>query len=181
MIHLLVAICLVGCVSLHRRHCERIMGTDSIEASQMERFLLRHNPNIDHCYARHLISTYQQECHFEGVRVSVAFCQMCLETGFLTFPGMVSIEQNNFCGYGVTDNNTVGEKFPSMRTGIRVHVQHLKSYGSSESTNRKCIDSRRRYVSLGSAPAVMDLAGRWATDPEYGTKLCNLITRLRAE
>jgi hypothetical protein len=157
------------------------MGNDSVSAAQMERFLLRHNPNLDHSYARHIISLYQQECHFEGVRVSVAFCQMCLETGFLSFPGMVSIEQNNFCGYGVTSNSVIGEKFPSVRTGVRVHVQHLKAYGTAESTNRRCIDSRRRYVSLGSAQTVNDLTGRWATDPDYGEKLCSLIARLRAE
>ena len=177
----LISFCLAGCFSIHRRPVERIMWSDSVSAAQMERFLLRHNPNVDHAYARRLISIYQQECHFENVCVSVAFCQMCLETGFLSFPGMVSIEQNNFCGFAVTGSSTIGEKFPSIRSGVRTHVQHLKAYGTAEPTIRKCIDSRRRFVALGSAPTVKDLAGRWATDPDYGDKLCNLIARLRAE
>jgi hypothetical protein len=68
-----------------------------------------------------------------------------------------------------------------MRAGVRVHVQHLKAYGTAEPTRRMCVDGRRRFVALGSAPLVNDLTGHWATDPDYGTKLCTLLSVLRSE
>jgi hypothetical protein len=159
------------------------MGMDSISGSQMERFLLRHNPQVGHNYARKLIATYEQECSVEGVRPSVAFAQMCLETGFLTFPVTtgVSSDQNNFCGYGVAGTMGKGDSFSTMRAGVRVHVQHLKAYATKETTRRKNVDGRRRWVKLGCAPAVLDLSGKWASDPDYGRKLCDILVRLREE
>lgn len=178
-------LCLVGCSSLRltARKTERIMGMDSITCSQMERFLLRNNPNVPHSYAHKLIATYEQECRHEGVRTSVAFVQMCLETGFLVFPppSIVRPEQNNFCGLGVISNASYGLSFDSMRAGVRAHVQHLKAYATTEATRRKNIDVRRRFVKLGCSPTVMGLSGTWAADPNYGRKLCNLLAVLREE
>ncbi|MDR0678681.1 MAG: glucosaminidase domain-containing protein [Puniceicoccales bacterium] len=180
---LLLALGFVGCssVHLHRRETERIMGSDSISTAQMERFLLRHNGSVGHGDAKKIATCYLQECQQEGVRPAVAFCQMCLETNFLSFPGSIARDQNNFCGYGVTASNYVGATFPDLRTGVRTHVQHLKAYATAEPTRRRCIDSRRRSVYLGSAPTVNDLAGRWNSDPNYGNRLCELIGQLRAE
>jgi hypothetical protein len=157
------------------------MGSDGISATKMERFLLRHNGNVDHSSARRITCCYLQECQQEGIRPAVAFCQMCLETGFLTFPGSISREQNNFCSYGVSGSSHTGESFPDMRTGVRTHIQHLKAYATAEPTHRRCIDSRRRLVCLGSAPTVNDLTGRWNGDPNYGTRLSELIAKLYAE
>jgi hypothetical protein len=108
---------------------------------------------------------------------------MCLETGFLSFPPTTAIvlEQNNFCGFGTTSSMSVGESFKDMRTGVRVQVQHLKAYATTEATRRRNIDPRRHLVRLGSAPTVMKLSGKWATDPGYGEKLCVFLDRLRNE
>jgi hypothetical protein len=183
--HLLMALLVFfsGCSpqQLRRIDGEPIMGTDSIDMVQLERFLLRHNPAIDRSYARQLADTYLRECRTEGVRVAVAFCQMCLETGFLSFTGAVAAEQNNFCGFGATGDGRTGERFPDMETGVRVQVQHLKAYATPKSTKRRCIDNRRHLVLLGSAPAVDELAGRWAADPNYGTKICRLLEELHSE
>jgi hypothetical protein len=177
----LLAIFLVGCasISIRRHESDRILGQDSVSPAQMERFLLRHNPGIDHAYARKVIAAYDQECRYEGVRVSVAFAQMCLETGYLTFGDVVSREQNNFCGYGAQKGVTHGESFPTLRAGVRAHVQHLKAYATAEPTRRRCVDGRRKWVKAGSAPRVTDLSGKWDLDPNYGEKLSDLVARVR--
>lgn len=157
------------------------MGRDSISAARMERFLLRHNSTVDRTYARQLIDAYRKECRAEGVRTSVAFCQMCLETNFLSFTGDVSAGQNNFCGYGATGGGRRGARFPSPEIGVRAQVQHLKAYATTAPTKGRCIDGRRRLILLGSAPQVDDLSGRWAADPDYGTKIRRLLRELRTE
>ncbi|MDR0679092.1 MAG: glucosaminidase domain-containing protein [Puniceicoccales bacterium] len=157
---------------------EPIMGRDGVGVAQMERFVLRHNPAADRSQVRRLADIYRKECKAEGVRASVAFCQMCLETNFLAFTGDVSADQNNFCGYGATGGGRRGVRFPSLESGVRAQVQHLKAYATSTPTRRRCIDGRRKLVALGSAPYVNDLSGQWAADPSYGAKICRLLREL---
>ncbi|MCA1951165.1 MAG: hypothetical protein LDL24_11375, partial [Treponema sp.] len=58
------------------------------------------------------------------------------------------------------------------------HIQHLKAYGSTEGLRQPLVDPRFKYVRRGSAPTIHDLAGRWASDRAYGTKLEDLLNRL---
>ena len=67
----------------------------------------------------------------EGVRGDIAFAQSCLETGNFGFSGSaVTLDQNNFCGMGVTSNGMKGNFFDTPQLGIRAQVQHLKTYAS---------------------------------------------------
>lgn len=124
-----------------------------------------------------IVSAYIDESRAEGINWDVAFVQMCLETGFLKYGGLVTPDQNNFCGLGSFDGAS-GAKFDTLREGVRAHVQHLKAYGTDKKLNNKLIDPRFHFVKRGSATDVKDLTGKWATDPEYGDKLVGLLERM---
>ncbi|WP_392887965.1 GBS Bsp-like repeat-containing protein [Eubacterium limosum] len=118
---------------------------------------------------------YIEECKTEGVRPEVAFAQMCLETGYLQYGGDVKREQFNFAGIGAIGNGAPGNSFTDVRTGIRAQVQHLKAYASTEGLVNECVDPRYQYVKKGCAPTVGDLAGKWASDVNYGNKLVTVM------
>lgn len=62
------------------------------------------------------------------IRWDIAFFQMMLETGNLTFKGDVRATQNNFAGMGATGKHAPGESFPNVATGVKAHLQHLLMY-----------------------------------------------------
>lgn len=124
------------------------------------------------------------ECEKEGVKAEVIFAQVCLETGYLSFGGQVKAEQCNFAGLGATDDGASGATFKNVRIGIRAQVQHLKGYASTEALNQECVDPRFKYLAgrRGTARTVQSLGnGNWATDPNYATKLMNLIKSIKSQ
>jgi hypothetical protein len=157
---------------------KKILGTALVDPETLSAFFMQQNPQADRTYVRELAELYVEEAGVEGVSHEVAFIQMCLETGFLRFGGLVTPDMNNFCGLGSIGPGTPGERFPSPRIGVRAHVQHLKGYATEEPPVRELVDPRYRWIRYGSAPAIADLAGRWARDPEYGSKLDALLRRL---
>ncbi|HEY8129902.1 MAG TPA: glucosaminidase domain-containing protein [Hyphomicrobium sp.] len=69
------------------------------------------------------------------IRWDIAFFQMMLETGNLTFKGDVSSRQNNFAGMGATGKHVPGESFPDVATGVKAHLQHLLLYAGEHLDN----------------------------------------------
>jgi len=158
---------------------ELIMGRGAMSVSRLVAFFLENNPDADEARVARLAALYVEEAAVEGVNADVAFVQMCLETGFLRFGGLVSPEQNNFCGLGATGPGQPGLFFPDERTGVRAHIQHLKAYGSTEPLIGVSVDPRYAYVTpKGKAPDIQGLAGTWAADPLYGDKLATLLSAL---
>jgi len=155
-----------------------IMTNGIKTADQLTKFLSDNNSNIDTDQAKILAKLYIEESEIEGVNHDIAFIQMCLETGFCKYGGLVNHDQNNFCGLGATGIGNSGESFSSKRIGIRAHIQHLKAYASTKKLKLKLIDKRFRFVKRGIAPAVQDLKGRWASDPYYDKKIKYLLSRL---
>lgn len=121
---------------------------------------------------------FREEATIEGVNYDMAFCQMCLETGFLRFAGDVKSTQNNFASLGGVGGATNGASFPSARIGVRAQIQHLKAYASTEPIVQEIVDPRFRFVTRGIAPLVEQLSGRWSADLEYGKKIMALVRRL---
>lgn len=144
----------------------------------MKNFLIRYNGEADQAMVNRLIKTYIIEANREGVNYEVAFCQMCLETGFLKFEGSVSKFQHNYCGLGCMDIFSGGDWFGSMEEGIRAHIQHLKAYASLAPVRSPIVDPRFSNVPRGTVTEVTQLTGKWAIDPDYGRKISALITRL---
>ena len=141
-------------------------------------FLEQNNPLADRNFVRSLAGYYAEEAAAEGVNHDAAFAQMCLETGFLRYGGLVRPEMNNFCGLGSIGPGQHGEVFPDPRTGVRAHIQHLKAYASAEPLRGELVDPRFKWVKRGSSPDIQGLAGTWAADREYAEKIGVILRRL---
>jgi len=157
---------------------EYIMSRGIIPPKDMAAFLLDANPDVEKTFIEDLAYTYIEECAVEGVNADIAFAQMCLETGFLRFGGLVSADMNNFCGLGATGPDQRGLIFPNPRMGVRAHIQHLKAYASEEPLKQVLVDPRFHYVRRGSSPAINGLAGTWAADRAYADKIRGLLERM---
>jgi len=157
---------------------ENIMGKGVIPAVDLSLFLLQNNTQIAPGNVRMLAQYYIEEAAYEGVNHDIAFAQMCLETGFLKYGGLIKPEWNNFCGLGSIGPEQPGLTFPNIRTGVRAHIQHLKAYATDEPLKKDLVDPRYRYVRLGSSPTIAGLSGTWAADKSYSDKIDVILQRL---
>ena len=171
-----------------------IAGPTTITLSQMIAFYNKSGKKYPAAqYKNKGASTLQKFCQIvmdeanaEGIPAEVVWSQICLETGYLSFPGDVKPDQCNFGGLGAVGNGVTGEVFPNVRTGIRAQVQHLKAYGTNYQLNKKCVDPRFQYVERGCAPIVEWLGIQenpkkkgWATQQRYGYNLVGIIQRIK--
>ena len=156
---------------------DKIFSSGSISPETLAQFLYSGNTELGDELVKEFATIYIEEAEYEGINWDVAFVQMCLETGFLKYGGLVDITQNNFCGLG-SFNNRKGASFPTIREGVRAHIQHLKAYSSTENLKNTLLDPRFHFVKRGSAVKVADLAGKWAEDPHYGLKLNTLLNEI---
>ena len=157
----------------------QIISEGQMSADVMVSFLLSRNPNaVD---VPEIAWLYIEEAAAEGVNHDIAFAQMCLETGYLRFSGMVPRSYNNFGGFGAFKGNTPN-RFATVQEGVRAQIQHLKAYASNEGMHYPLVDPRYvvlqelRYI--GTAPTVFALAGKWATDKEYASKIVAIMAAL---
>lgn len=170
-----------------------IMGKSSVSVEQMMAYYLaraEYPTFYSLCDAptlRDFCRIYLEECNAEGVKAEVAFCQAMKETNFLRYGGSVKITQFNFAGIGSTGNGVGGNKFSTVREGIRAQVQHLKAYASAEPLSQACVDPRFSYVARNTAPYTEWLGIKenpygkgWATAPNYGYQIVNMIKQLKS-
>ncbi len=156
---------------------DRIMGRGTTTEMQLNVFLRNNNADAVNRYPD-IARIYREEAAIEGVNHDIAFSQMALETSFLRFGGAIRPEQNNFASLGDVSGSTNYASFPSVRIGVRAHIQHLKAYGSTAPLVQGVVDPRFRFVARGIAPLVQQLSGRWSADPNYGDKILNLVMQL---
>jgi hypothetical protein len=154
------------------------MGKGLTAPDHLADFLLATNSRADRKFTEELAAFYIEEAALEGVNHDIAFAQMCLETGFLRYGGLVTPDMNNFCGLGSIGPGQRGEEFPDPRTGVRAHIQHLKGYATDEPLRQELVDPRYHWIRYGSVPVITGLAGTWATDREYGNKINSILQRL---
>ena len=160
----------------------KIMGKAVATVERMREYIKLKNPAVAQSVLD-MIPLYLSEGEAEGVRGDIAFAQSCLETGNFGFSGSaVTLEQNNFCGMGVTSNGKKGNSFDSPQMGIRAQVQHLKAYACMEELVNQKVDPRFKYVVRGSAPYVEWLGipenpqGKgWAAGAGYGGKILTIL------
>lgn len=162
---------------LYSDQIDRIMGGGYTTEVQLIVFLKAENPDAATRFPQ-IAKLYREEAMIEGVNYDIAFCQMCLETDFLKFGGIVRPEQHNFAGLGAVGGSSEIASFSSPREGIRAHIQHLKAYASNEPIVQEIVDPRFNYVTRGIAPSVYQLGGRWSDDPQYGDRIVALVRRL---
>lgn len=133
-------------------------------------FLESRNAKLDEKFAT-IAADYMRVGEELGIRWDVAFFQMLLETGNLTFTGDVSPSQNNFAGLGATGKREPGESFPDVATGVKAHLQHLLMY-AGETVDNPVAERTRKVQEWGvltswqkslKGPATYDqLARKWA-------------------
>jgi hypothetical protein len=155
---------------------DRIMGDGITSEVQLLRLLRLNNAPLN-IYGD-LPTIYREESAIEGVNYDIAFCQMCLETGFLQFDGDVKPEQNNFGGIGAIGNGIRGDSFSDRRIGIRAQIQHLKAYATTKPLVQPLVDPRFSLIKRGTAPLLGQLSGKWAEDPNYDKKILAILRRL---
>ncbi|MDR0539116.1 MAG: glucosaminidase domain-containing protein [Spirochaetaceae bacterium] len=159
---------------------ESILGKGRVSSAELAAFLVSANPLLDRQFAADFARWYVEESAVEGINHDIAFSQMCVETGFMTFGGLVTADMNNFCGLGSIGPGQPGERFPTPRIGIRAQIQHLKAYATSEPPKLAIVDPRYHWVKPGAAVTIDGLAGRWASDKEYAVKIKAVLERLYA-
>ena len=160
----------------------KIMGKSQASIEQMRAYIRKMNPKVSDSVIK-MIPLYITEGAAEGVRGDIAFAQSCLETGNFTFDGSaVTLDQNNFCGMGVTKTGMKGNSFKKPAEGIRAQIQHLQAYACTDRLKQKCIDPCYTYVNRGCAEYVEHLGihenpkGQgWAAGRNYGQKIINIL------
>lgn len=166
----------------------KIMGKATANVEQMKAYIKVKNEAVAQSVFD-MLPLYLSEGEAEGVRGDIAFAQSCLETGNFGFSGSaVTLEQNNFCGMGVTDNGMKGNSFDTVQLGIRAQIQHLKAYASTDGLVNENIDPRFKYVVRGSAPYVEWLGiqenpqGKgWAAGAGYGRKILTIFKNITGD
>ena len=164
-----------------------ITGTTKATVGQMRAYIKAKNSKVPNSVLD-MIPLYLSEGAAEGIRGDVAFAQSCLETGNFGFAGSaVTLDQNNFCGMGVTANGLKGNSFDTPQLGIRAQIQHLKAYANTDALKNPCIDPRFKYVERGSAAYVEWLGQKenpngkgWASGAGYGEKILTILKAILA-
>jgi hypothetical protein len=154
-----------------------IMGRGYAQYNHLSIFLKSHHSTYMYRFPE-IIKLYLEEATIEGVNHDVAFCQMCLETDFLRFGGVIKTKDNNFAGLATVGGSAEIAMFSSPRIGVRAHIQHLKAYGSREPLVQVKVDPRFDLITRGIAPTLEQLSGRWSDDLHYGDRVSTLIQRL---
>lgn len=159
----------------------KLADTGLLTAEQLADFFTMNNDEYDYDFLVDFAAYYIDEGLAEGINSDVAFSQMCLETGFLRFGGLVQEDWNNFCGLGAMDTAHPGEVFETEQLGVRAHIQHLQAYATTEDVklNNELIDPRYSWVHKTKfVEDIWGLAGTWAMDPDYGSKLDAILSRM---
>ena len=152
-----------------------------LSAEELYFYFMSQNPEADRGFIIRMANYYIEECAAEGINSDCAFAQMCLETGYLRFGNLVTPDMHNYCGLGAIDEDRRGEVFETEQLGVRAHIQHLFAYAKTEENQltNELIDKRFKWVNpKGKAPTIFELAGTWAADRDYGTKLDAILTKM---
>jgi len=134
-----------------------------------------------------IVDSYYATATAVGLDPLLVVAQMSEETGHLT-SFWSQRPRRNFAGIGVTGEDGVGNKFPSLTAGIRAHTGRLLAYvlpaGAenpaqagliTEALHARDLPADRRVV----APTLAGLSGKWAMDKEYAAKVAAVANQIR--
>ncbi len=159
----------------------KLLGTGVMTEDALADYFMSVKPGADRKKIKTFAGLYIKEARAEGINSDVAFAQMCLETGYLSFGNLVVPEMHNYCGLGAMDAAHPGEYFPDEQTGVRAHIQHLQAYATTQDIplNQELVDPRYNWVHKAKfAEDIYDLAGVWATDKAYGEKINAILNKM---
>jgi hypothetical protein len=110
-------------------------------------YLHTRNPKADARFES-VATEYMRHGEELGIRWDIAFFQMVLETGALSFSGDVRSTQNNFAGLGASGGGAHGEAFADISSGVKAHLQHLLMY-AGEHIDNPVADRTRKVQEWG--------------------------------
>ncbi len=159
----------------------RILDQGQLTAAQLADYFMSRNTDAERTHILEFAQYYIDEATAEGINSDVAFAQMCLETGYLRFGGLVQPEFHNYCGLGAMSVEEPGCQFETEQLGVRAHIQHLQAYATTAdiALNNELIDPRYSWVHKTKyIQTIFELTGTWAMDPEYGNKIDSILTAM---
>jgi N-acetyl-anhydromuramyl-L-alanine amidase AmpD len=119
-----------------------------------------------------------------GYSPEVVVAQWSLETGKGTSEHWKN--RNNPAGIGVTDAGDMGYSWASPALAAQAQEVHLSAYVDGYNRGlRRYLGQDPRYLLVlgtdwaGTVEHIEDLTGKWATDPEYGSKIATRLEQLR--
>ena len=166
---------------------DSIMGAPIATEEQCVKYLLQNNPNPQISVSpEELVRYYYEEATIEGVRPDAAFAQALKETGYFSYGGTVTPDQNNYCGLGTTSATIKGAYFATARLGVRAHIQHLLAYSSVRPPREGVVDPRYSLVRSVYSTSTIDtwpgLNGRWAVPGNnYGQEILQILDNITKE
>ena len=169
------------------KYDESIIGTPLASQQQCLKYLLSINPRPNIAVSpEQLVAYYYEEGKREGIRPDLAFAQALKETGFFSYGGTVTPDQNNYCGLGTTSSQVKGAYFASPVIGVRAHIQHLLAYASTRKPTAPVVDPRYKLVrdnyGKGTLNSYTQLNGRWAVPGNgYGQSIMNMFRAILRE
>lgn len=157
-----------------------ILGPCSLTAGQLQSWLAANGKTSAYVSASigQIAALYISEGTDQGVRGDVAFAQACIETGYFSAPAAAQLlAKNNFAGIAVPSEYSAGDGWPSPQLGVRAHIQLLAKVTGETAANFKHPDvspgwGGRQAVTWGG------LAGNWAADTTYGSKIVSVYNML---
>jgi hypothetical protein len=161
----------------------KLLAPARVTRAQAERFLIS-KPNGEYTDAdvRHILTQYFTVAPGVGLDPLLAVAQMELETAFLSsFWG--GRPRRNPAGIGVTGQPGAGISFPSWVVSVRAHLGRLLAYalplGAGTAAQKALMTEALAWRALpsskrGSAPTLRGLAGSWAADPAYASKIVHI-------
>lgn len=154
-----------------------ILGPNTATANQMNNFWgSRGQPGNLAAPIRDVIGWYLSEGSAQNVRGDVAFCQGCWETGYFTNN---DTRLNNFAGIGHPESAASGLDFSSPQDGVRAQIQLL--YRVVKGNSAPLANPVVAPTWGGSTQTTWaGLAGSWASDTTYATKIMGLYGQLLA-
>jgi hypothetical protein len=135
-----------------------------------------------------IVRHYYNAAESAGLDPLLAVAQMAEETAHLT-SFWSQPPRRNLAGIGVTGAPGVGATFDHIRDAVHAHVGRLLAYalpaGSETAPQKALVDEALAVRPLpshlrGAAPTLAGLAGTWAADPAYATKIAAVANDIRA-
>lgn len=136
-----------------------------------------------------------------GILPEVMCSQVCIETGYFKFGGVLDASYHNTCGLKTTKGGSdkaakAHMKFSSWEEGINAHADHLALYAGAKGFpkyspetkgyyNEKCKvngttkDPRHFTYLYGKCKTVEDLSGTWATNKKYAEMILTLVKEIQ--
>ena len=92
-----------------------IIGSSQITVNQCELFLHDVNPK-----APYLANMYKKYCDIYGIKLEIAWVQMCLETNFLRYSdtSITTLDMHNYAGLGALDGDV-------RRQALKLSLIHI--------------------------------------------------------